>query len=436
MKQIIFIAALIITLGIFTYTVYRLIALFRLTKPAFPIKNIGKRLKITMDVVFGQSKIFRFPFVGLMHALVFWGFCIILIGSIEMVVDGIAGTERVFHVLGIVYDIIIGAGDVFALIIAVAIIVFLARRIFLHVKRFQGKEMKHKSHVDANFALTLILLLMLTLLGMNAFYVQHAYASGELVHGVFPVSEYLAVLFSDLSDKQLYIWHEANWWSHILLIFFFANYLPYSKHFHVFMSAPNVFLSRLEPLGKLDTMEDVKKEVAMMLGTDDSQEASEQEEVQRFGVKDVEDVTWKNYFDSLSCTQCGRCTYVCPANMTGKDLSPRKIIMDVRSRMAEKGPAMLKKGKDFDDERALIRDYISESELWACTTCNACAQECPININQPTLIVEMRRYLVMEEANAPGELNAIFNNIENNGAPWQYSQEDRMLWAEDLYIKQ
>ncbi|MFO8234817.1 MAG: 4Fe-4S dicluster domain-containing protein [Bacteroidales bacterium] len=435
MKQIIFIAVLLITLAVFAYTVYRLIALFKLTKPAFPVKNFGKRLKITMEVVFGQTKIFRFPLIGFLHALVFWGFCIILIGSIEMVVDGITDTERVFHILGVVYDIIIGAGDVFALIIAVAIIAFLIRRIFLHVQRFQGSEMKRKSHVDANFALSLILLLMISLLGMNTFYVQHASATGEVVHGIFPVSEHFAGLFSHLTEQQLYIWHEANWWVHILLIFFFVNYLPYSKHFHVFMSAPNVFLSRLEPLGKLDTMEDIKKEVKMMLGVENDEEHTE-EDVQRFGLKDVEDVTWKNYLDSLSCTQCGRCTSVCPANITGKDLSPRKLIMDLRARMAEKGPEMLKKGKNFDDGKSLIKDYISEAELWACTTCNACAQECPININQPTLIVEMRRYLVMEEANAPGELNAIFNNIENNGAPWQYSQEDRMLWAKELYINQ
>jgi Fe-S oxidoreductase len=185
-------------------------------------------------------------------------------------------------------------------------------------------------------------------------------------------------------------------------------------------------------------MENVKNEVKMMMDPNASFEepAEEEGEVQRFGVKDVEDVHWKNYFDSLSCTQCGRCTSVCPANITGKKLSPRKIVMDVRSRMAEKGPKMLKNGKELDDGKALLRDYITEEELWACTLCNACAQECPININQPTLIVEMRRYLVMEEAASPGELNAIFNNIENNGAPWQYSQEDRMQWAEELYMNE
>jgi len=436
-KQIIFSVALLITLGVFAYTVFRLIRLFKLTRGGFPVKNLGERFRIMMDVAIGQTKIFRFPIVGALHALVFWGFIVILIGSIEMVIDGLLGTERIFHGLGIVYDIIIGAGDIFALIIAVAIIVFLIRRFFLHVKRFQGIEMKHSSHLDANFALTLILLLMISLLGMNTFYLQHAISTGSEIRGVFPVSQHFASMFSDMTVHQLHIYHEVNWWVHILLIFFFANYLPYSKHFHVFMSVPNVFLSRLEPLGKLDTMENVKKEVQMMMDPNASFEENEEEsEASRFGVMDVEDVMWKNYFDSLSCTQCGRCTSVCPANITGKKLSPRKIVMDVRERMKEKGPKMLKEGKDYSDNKALLRDYISEEELWACTTCNACAQECPININQPTLIVEMRRYLVMEEASGPGEINAIFSNIENNGAPWQYAQEDRMQWAEELYINE
>jgi heterodisulfide reductase subunit C len=229
------------------------------------------------------------------------------------------------------------------------------------------------------------------------------------------------------------ILYESAWWAHILLIFFFANYLPYSKHFHVFMSVPNVFLSRLEPLGKLPNMDNVTREVKLMMDPSTAFAAAPAgTPIERFGVKDAEDASWKNYFDSLSCTECGRCTSVCPANITGKKLSPRKIMMDLRARMKEKGPLMVKNGRDFSDSRSLLRDFVSEEELWACTTCNACAKECPININHPTLIVDMRRYLVMEEASAPGELKAVFNNIENNGAPWQYSAEDRLNWAKDL----
>ena len=433
-KQILFAVALLITLGVFALTVKKLAALFKLTKPAFPVKDIGKRINIMLKVAFGQTKIMRRPVVGFMHALVWWGFLVILVGSIEMVIDGLAGTERALGFLGIIYDVIFGFGDVFALIIAVLIIAFLFRRIAMNIKRFNGIEMTHKSHVDANIALSLILFLMITLLGMNTFYLVDTQISGHQTVGVYPVSAFFAKWFSGMSAESAHLWHEVNWWGHILGIFFFANYLPYSKHFHVFMSVPNVFLSNLNPLGKMTNMESITKEVKLMLDPEAAyaEPAEGEEEVERFGVLDVEDVTWKNYMDSLACTQCGRCTSVCPANITGKMLSPRKIVMNVRERMKEKGPQLVKNGKDWTDNKSLLGDYITKEELWACTTCNACAQECPININQPAIILDMRRYIVMEESAAPGELNAIFSNIENNGAPWQFSQEDRMLWAEGL----
>jgi heterodisulfide reductase subunit C len=314
-------------------------------------------------------------------------------------------------------------------------VAFLFRRLFLNVKRFSGTEMKHISHLDANIALTMILLLMISLLGMNTFYIRSATAAGPELHGIYPVSQVLASWFSTSSEMD-HILYEANWWIHILLIFIFANYLPYSKHFHVFMSVPNVFLSRLEPLGKLDTMENITREVKIMMDPDQAfaaaPEGEEEAEPERFGVLDIEDVSWKSYLDSLACTECGRCTSVCPANITGKKLSPRKIVMDVRARMKEKGPGLVKEGPAYSDGKSLIRDLVTEEELWACTLCNACAQECPININHPSLILNMRRYLVMEESAAPGELNSIFSNIENNGAPWQFSMEDRMLWAENI----
>jgi heterodisulfide reductase subunit C len=295
--------------------------------------------------------------------------------------------------------------------------------------------MKKISHIDANIALSVIMLLMVSLLAMNTGYVKYMLLMGEEAAGLYPVSSILAGLFSGGSPDQFSLMYEISWWTHILLIFIFANMLPYSKHFHVFMSVPNVFLSRLDPLGKLPNMDSITREVKLMLNPDTAFAAAPADvTVERFGVKDAEDASWKNYFDSLACTQCGRCTSVCPANITGKKLSPRKVIMDLRARMKEKGPLMVKNGRDYNDNHSLLRDYISEEELWACTTCNACAQECPININHPTLIVDMRRYLVMEEASAPGELKALFNNIENNGAPWQYSAEDRLLWAKDLQM--
>jgi heterodisulfide reductase subunit C len=434
-KQILFALSLLITMGIFAWTVSKLVALFKLTKPAFPIKNIGKRINVMLKVAFGQTKIMRKPVIGFMHALVWWGFLVILVGSIEMVIDGLAGTERILGFMGPVYDIITGFGDVFAFLIAILVAAFIFRRIAMNIKRFNGVEMTHKSHVDANIALSLILFLMITLLGMNTFYVLDVINQGHNGVGVYPVSAFMASWFVQLSPQTIHLLHEINWWGHILGIFFFANYLPYSKHFHVFMSVPNVFLSNLDPLGKMTNMESITKEVKLMMDPEAAfaePAEGEEEEIERFGVMDVEDVTWKNYMDSLACTQCGRCTSVCPANLTGKLLSPRKIVMNVRERMKEKGPAVVKNGKEYTDGKALLGDYITKEELWACTTCNACAQECPININQPAIILDMRRYIVMEESAAPGELNAIFSNIENNGAPWQFSQEDRMQWAEGL----
>jgi heterodisulfide reductase subunit C/nitrate reductase gamma subunit len=393
-----------------------------------------------IKVAIGQTKIFRKPVIGFFHALVFWGFCVILFGSIEMVIDGVSGMERSLSILGPVYNILIAFGDIFALIVLISIVVFMIRRLFMHVKRFYGIEMKKISKQDANLALTIILLLMVSLLGMNTFYLTSV--DGE-VQGIFPVSGFFAEIIGQ--NSSTFVLFEVFWWMHILLIFLFANILPYSKHFHVFMSVPNVFLTRLQPLGKLDNMESVTKEVKIMMNPDLAYATPEgdatcadfgsAQSAERFGVKDVNDATWKNYFDSLSCTECGRCTSVCPANLTGKMLSPRKVMMDLRARMKEKGPLLVKNGKDFNDNKSYIRDYVSEEEIWACTTCNACAQECPININHPSLIIDMRRYLAMEEGVVPAQLKSMFSNIENNGAPWQFSPEDRLLWTKDITIK-
>jgi len=435
-KQIVFAVFLIASIAFFSFTIRRLYHFFKLTRPAFPVRNFGRRFQIMLNIAFGQTKIFRHPFIGSAHAIVFWGFCIILFGSVEMIIDGLFGTERSLKFLGAFYNIFIAAGDVFALLVGISILIFLFRRIFIHIRRFEGIEMKQKSHLDANVALSLILLLMISLLGMNGAYYDHAIRLGQPLFGVYPVSRHLHAIFQGYSIESVHFIYEFFWWLHILLIFIFANILPYSKHFHVFMSVPNVFLSRLEPLGKLTNMDSITREVKLMLDpAAASVVAPADTPPERFGIKDAEDLSWKNYLDSLSCTECGRCTSVCPANITGKRLSPRKIIMDARARMKEKGPRMVKEGTSYDDKKSLLRDYISEEELWACTTCNACAKECPVNINHPSIIVDMRRYLVMEEASAPGELKSVFNNIENNGAPWQFSSEDRMNWAKDIEIR-
>ena len=434
-KQLIFAFFLILTLGIFAYTTNRIVRFFLLTKAAFPVRDFANRFKVMLTVAFGQTRILRKPMMGPLHALVFWGFCLILFGSIEMVIDGLFGTERSLQVLGGFYNFLIASGDVFALIIGIAIIIFLGRRFFLHIRRFEGVEMKSVSHIDAKVALLMILFLMISLQGMNIAYVSLKHLNYETALGVYPVSNLISLWVTNSTESTLKFWFEFFWWSHILTIFAFANYLPYSKHFHVFMSVPNVFLSRLEPLGKLPNMDNITREVRLMMDPNATFATPADAPVERFGVKDAEDISWKNYLDSLACTECGRCTAVCPANITGKRLSPRKIIMDTRARMKEKGPGLVKSGKIFNDNKSLLRDFITEEELWACTTCNACARECPISINHPTLILDMRRYLVMEEGTVPGLLKTTFSNIENNGAPWQYSPEDRLQWTKDLEIR-
>lgn len=418
METVIFAIILIITLGIFARTVWILKSKFSHTKSVPFDGKIRERLTLTAKVAFGQTKILRKPIIGLMHALVFWGFLVITIGSLEMVVDGLTGLHRSFGSLGIFYDIITASGDLFAFIVLIGITAFLFRRLAMHIKRFHGIELKPKNKIDANIALTFILLLMVSLIGMNVYDIL-THTNG--LTGFYPVSYAIAVSIH-WSHNPSALFH-LFWWMHIILIFAFANYLPYSKHFHVFMSVPNVFFSNLKPLTYLPSMPEVTKEVKLMLNGDafNSDAAAAPS---RFGIKDIEDVNWKNYLDSLTCTQCGRCTEVCPANITGKRLSPRKIFVDLRLRMDEKKPL------GGEDGNSLLGNYITHEELWACTTCNACAQECPLNISHPNLIMDMRRYLVLEEGSAPEGLNIMFANIENNGAPWKFSPEDRLNWTE------
>ncbi len=427
-KQVIFSLTLLITLLVFAWSMRRLWFNFSLTHKA-PIGDWGIRFWIMLKVAIAQSKILRYPVAGVFHALTFWGFLVITLGSIEMVIDGITGLERSMSGTGYFYDFVTASGDLMAYVVFVCIVVFLLRRTIIKIRRFYGIEMQPKSKQDALIALTIILLLMVSLASMNVAYISmHA----GTYSGIYPISSLIAnPLMSNLSPGSIYVIHEISWWSHILLIFIFANILPYSKHFHVFTSIPNVYLSRLEPLGYLNNMPSITTEIRYMLFPDQV-EAPAAEAVQRYGVKDAGDITWRNYLDSLACTECGRCTDNCPANITGKKLSPRKIFVDTRARMKEYATAVRKMGREASQSKSLLHDYVTAEELWACTTCNACAKECPVNINHPSLIVDMRRFLVMEEAAAPSGLNAMFANIENNGAPWQYPPEDRLLWLNDL----
>lgn len=418
-SQIIFIITLLVTVTFFLYSVRKLYRYFKLTKP-YKINNWAKRIALVFKIAFGQSKIFRFPFSGILHAFVFWGFLVIIFGSIEMVIDGIFDKHKSLSFLGKFYDIIMGFGDIFAYIISIAVIIFIIRRIAHLVKRFEGEEMTKKAHADALLALILILILMITLIGIN-FNEATIYKNSP-----YPISNYLAQYF-DFCPCDCKLWYKIFWWSHIELIFIFANILPYSKHFHIFMSIPNVFLSRLEPLGKLNTMESITKELHIMLNPETTYKPQDNSLPVRFGLKDIEDITWKTYLDALTCTQCGRCTAVCPASQTGRKLSPRKLLMDLRKRMNEKAPKLLK-NPNYSDKKTYLEGYISLEEIWACTLCNACAQECPVNIYHPQIIIDLRRYLILEEGKAQGGLQSIFANIENNGAPWQYSPSDRLKW--------
>lgn len=429
-KQIIFIVVVLLFASVFTYSISNIFKNIAFLKSPYPVKEWGKRFKMLLNIGFGQSKILRFPVIGFLHALVFWGFLAILFGSGEMMIDGLFKLEKSLSFLGFFHHLFMVSGDIAGLVILVLILVFLFRRLFLSIKRFTGVEMTHKAHKDAAFALTLILLLMISLLGMNIGYINlHPEESGY-----YPASQLFASFFSPENQHFNHIFEQVNWWVHIVLIFFFANYLPYSKHFHVFMSLPNVFFSKLTPLTKMDNMDRITEEVKLMMNPDTAFAESEGDEaIERFGLKDIEDGTWKHYIDSLTCTQCGRCTSVCPANLTGKLLSPRKLMIDFRSRMNEKS-AEYRKDNTYTDNKSLLDDSISREEIWACTTCNACSQECPVNIDQPSIILELRRYLFMEESAAPTALNVMSTNIENNGAPWQYPPTDRLNWANDLFI--
>ena len=344
-----------------------------------------------------------------------------------MMVDGVFNLDRSFGSLGIFYDIATASGDIMAVLVLASCLLFMSRRLFLSVKRFSGKEMKKSSSIDAIVALVIIVFLMISLLTMNIGYIG---LHPQNISGSYPVSNFFLPYFV---NWDFYLLHEVSWWTHIMLVLIFLNELPYSKHFHVVMSIPNVYFSNIENLGKMENMSSVTKEVKLMMDPNIDPYATPSADVspEAFGAKDVTDLNWVQLMNAYSCTECGRCTSECPANQTGKLLSPRKIMMDTRQRLKEVGRNIDKHGKDYVDNKSLLNDYISAEELWACTTCNACTQACPLNIDPLSIIVDLRRHLVMEESAAPTELNMMFNNIENNGAPWQFPAADRLKWKDE-----
>jgi heterodisulfide reductase subunit C len=395
--------------------------------------NKAERWKTMLKVAFGQTKMAARPVPFVLHLVVYVGFVLINIEVLEILIDGVFGSHRVLSFLGAVYNLAIGFFEILAFGVLVACVVFLTRRYVVKLARFQSPELQGKPNKDAAYILFIEIILMAALLNMNAAdqILQSRGADHYILAGSFPISSWLfAPIFNNFSDGTLVLIERAAWWFHIIGIFAFMNYLPFSKHFHIIMAFPNTFYSNLKPKGELKNMDSVTQEVKLML--DPSAVTPEgYEPPTSFGVKDVQDLTWKNLMDAYTCTECGRCTSNCPQNITGKLLSPRKIVMDVRDRLEEVGKNIDANSGSFVDDGKNLHSYITEEELWACNTCNACVEACPININPMEMIVEMRRFKVMEQSSAPGSLNNMFNNLENNQAPWQFSPMDRANWTKE-----
>lgn len=392
-----------------------------------PTGAASERWKTMAWVALGQSKMVTRPLAGVMHFILYVGFVVINIELLEIVIDGLLGTHRIFSgVLGGAYNALIGTFELLAAGVLVACVVFLVRRNAGAIARFRSGELAGWPSRDANIILVAEVLLMFAFLSMNAAdaLLQVRGVDHYPVAGAFPVSQVLQPLYAGLSDGGLVAVERGMWWFHILGIFAFLVYVPYSKHLHILLAFPNVFYSRLEASGAMDNMPAIQREVQAMLDPSAAPPAGE-EAPARFGVRDVTDLTWKQLLEAYTCTECGRCSSVCPANLTGKKLSPRKIMMDTRDRMEERA-------KDPESERFLLGHFISEEELWACTSCQACVTACPVNISPMGIILDMRRNLIMEESRSPESLTSMFNNLENNGAPWAFPAASRGDWTQNV----
>ncbi len=429
-SQLIFCVILLAGIFLFTKNVRKIIRNIRLGKDLDRSDRSGERWMTMIRVALGQSKMVVRPVAGIMHIFVYVGFVIINIEVLEILIDGIFGTHRIFSSIGPLYNFLIGSFEILAFLVTLGCAVFLIRRNVLKLKRFWMKEMTSWPRTDANVILITEILLMTAFLTMNATdsILQSRSYEHYITAGSFPVSSLFSGIYSSMSSESLVMIERCCWWFHIIGILAFLNYIPYSKHFHILLAFPNTYYSNLEQKGKFTNMESVTQEVKLMLDPSAAPPENYQPPA-GFGAKDVQDLTWKNLMDAYSCTECGRCTSVCPANQTGKLLSPRKIMMDTRDRLEEAGKNIDKHGKEFRDEKNLF-SYVTEEELWACTSCNACVDACPVNIDPLNIIIEMRRYLVMEQSKVPSELATMFSKIENNGAPWQFAQADRAKWTE------
>jgi heterodisulfide reductase subunit C len=359
---------------------------------------------------------------------------------LEIIIDGVFGTHRVFSFLGAFYDVLIASFEILAVLVLLAVSAFWARRNITRLKRFASKDLNGSPRKDANYILYFEVVLMSLFLLMNASDLHLQNVPGGFSHfikaGSFPVSQFIEPLFNSYSNEMVMLLSEMFWWLHIIGILIFMNYLYFSKHLHILLAFPNTYFADLHPKGQFDNLASVTNEVKLMMDPNADPYASapvnENAAPSKFGASDIQDLNWVQLLNAYTCTECGRCTSSCPANITGKKLSPRKIMMDTRDRIEEVGRNIdANKGVFIPDNKSLLNDYITPEELWACTSCNACVEECPVNISPLSIIMDMRRYLVMEQSAAPMSLNAMMSNIENNGAPWQYNQQDRLNWKNE-----
>lgn len=392
------------------------------------------RFKKMFRLAFGQSKMFDKPLVGILHFIVYVAFVLINIELLEIILDGVLGTHRVLApVLGNFYNFLIAFFELLAFAVIVCVILFWIRRNLLQIRRFISNDLKGWPKNDANYILYIEFVLMFLFLNMNATdqILQNASYSYYGDYGTYPISSYLVPVYENLELSSILIIERVSWWLHILGILFFLNYLYYSKHLHILLAFPNTYFSNIKSGGGLDNLDSVYKEVKAMLDpkVDQYSTNNTNQQFQKFGADDVFDLNWFQLLNSYTCTECGRCSSECPANQTGKILSPRSIMMKTRDRLEEVGKNIDKNKVFKDDGKKLLNDYITKEELWACTTCNACVESCPIGIDPLSIIIDLRRYMVMEESSAPKEINNMMNNLENNGAPWPFNQQDRLNWT-------
>ena len=432
LQQILFALCTVTAIGLFSKKIMEIRRNILLGKEEDLSGNSKKRWSNLLLLAFGQKKMFRNPLVAVMHFVIYAGFIIINVEVLEIVLDGILGTHRLFlPYIGSGYTFVINFFEILAVGVFTVCVIFLVRRSIIKLKRFISKDLNGWPRNDANYILITEIILMTLFLSMNSIDRALQLQGSEHYHdtGNFIFSGMLAPLFSGISEHTLIIMERSCWWLHIIGIFAFLNYLPYSKHLHIMLAFPNAYYARLEPAGKMDNMESVQNEVKYMMQPELAPTGNA--DPQKFGAKDVFDLSWKNLLDAYSCTECGRCSAACPANQTGKLLSPRKIMMDTRDRLEVVGKN-INANKEFKDDGKNLFDHITVEELRACTTCNACVEECPVSISPLDIILELRRALIMEDSNAPQEWNGMFSNIENNFAPWKFSPDDRDKWVEEM----